>query len=98
MDYHRCSLSQWFPQSLEVIRKPGGGYPMCFFLRDDAEQHLIQLLADEISSGGTTLLPLEDISTEVRDALKTVFTQAKVPPATIQLLRRQFSGKGQALM
>lgn len=45
-----------FPSSIEIVKR--AGFPLIYFLRKDAENYLVEQLANKICKGQTALLPI----------------------------------------
>jgi hypothetical protein len=70
VDLHLHSLAAAFPHSIEVIRRPGGGYPLIFFLRRDVEDELTRRLASDICRGIGGVLPTAGLGRTDRICIK----------------------------
>ncbi|KAK6347384.1 hypothetical protein TWF718_005223 [Orbilia javanica] len=81
------------PRSLEIVRRPSGGYPFVYFLRRDAEETLIKRLVDDICTGKTTILPLADRDPRIQRAVKQFISEAKITPSLPAEIRALFSDK-----
>ncbi|KAK6334542.1 hypothetical protein TWF730_003756 [Orbilia blumenaviensis] len=81
------------PRSLEVVRRPTGGYPFIYFLRRDAEETLIKRLVHDICTGATTILPMTDREPKVQRAVKEFISQAKISPNLPSEIRNLFGDK-----
>ncbi|KAK6495019.1 hypothetical protein TWF481_003047 [Arthrobotrys musiformis] len=82
-----------YPRSIEVVRRPTGGYPFIYFLRRDAEETLIKQLVNDICTGKTTILPLADREAKVQQAVKEFISEAKIAPSLPSEIRLLFSDK-----
>ncbi|KAF3904517.1 hypothetical protein AA313_de0210125 [Arthrobotrys entomopaga] len=78
------------PRSLEVVQRPGGGFPFIYFLRRDAEEDLIKRLVSDICAGRTSILPLADYPQDVQLSVKQFISEGKVPQALADNIRRSF--------
>lgn len=83
VESHLWNLQKGFPQSIEVIRREQGRFPVVFFLSKDAEDELISRLIDEIYRGRTSLFP-EDIKKVDRLAIKRYISEPKVSSDVVQ--------------
>lgn len=93
VDGHLWNLQHDFPQSIEVVRRPGAGFPLVFFLRRDVEDALIARLVEDICGGRTSIIPTEDHPNSDRLAIRRFISEAKVPPTTTQRIRQLFHNK-----
>jgi hypothetical protein len=91
VDGHLFNLQKVFPQSVEVIRRPQGGFPVVFFLRKDVEDTLIARLVDDIFRGRTTLLP--ECNKPDRLVIKQFISEPKVSPEVAQRISEIFPDK-----
>ena len=53
VDIHARGVAAKFPESMQVVDRDGGGFPLVFFLRLDAEDALMERVVDDVL-GGTT--------------------------------------------
>ena len=88
---HLFSLQKRYRQSIEVIGRPQGGFPVIFFLRRDVEDALIAKLVDDVFRGRTNLLP--ECSLSNRLAIKHFISQPKVDPKVAQQISEIFPDK-----
>ncbi|KAK4153830.1 hypothetical protein C8A00DRAFT_43330 [Chaetomidium leptoderma] len=58
VDQHLYGLQSSFPQSIEVVRRRGGGFPLIYFVRRDVENELLKRLAADITKGHGGILPM----------------------------------------
>ena len=93
---HFGNLQRDFPGSIEVVRKPQGGFPMIYFLRKDVEDALIALLVKNISRGQTSIVPTKECSQSDRLAIKQFISEANVRPAVTERIRQLFPDKPSA--
>lgn len=87
---HLWNLENQFPQSIEVFRRPQGGFPVIFFLRRDVEDALIGRLVDDICSGRTSIVPIRECTGPDRLAIRRFISDAKVQPSTTERVRQMF--------
>ncbi|KAF2802818.1 uncharacterized protein BDZ99DRAFT_428253 [Mytilinidion resinicola] len=94
VDSNLTALRYRFPQSIEVVRRPSGGYPFIYLLRRDVEDALIEQLVKEICSGRTSVLPAaNECSKDDRSAIKHFISEAKVCDDIIKRVHGMFPGK-----
>ncbi|KAF3192372.1 hypothetical protein TWF225_000621 [Orbilia oligospora] len=86
-----------YPRSIEVVRRPTGGFPFIYFLRRDAEEMLIKRLVDDICTGKTSVLPTADMQPKVQRAVKEFISEAKISVSLPSEIRMLFSDKGVVL-
>ena len=75
---HLWNLQHEFPQSIDVVRKAQGGFPVVYFTRTDVEDALITRLINDICSGRTSIVPMRDCTLSDRLAIKQFISAAKV--------------------
>ncbi|KAI9734262.1 MAG: hypothetical protein M1834_002366 [Cirrosporium novae-zelandiae] len=90
---HLWNLQQKFPQSLEVVSRPGGGFPVVFFLRQDVEDDLIARLVNDVCSGRISIVPTRDCTKSDRLAIEQFISGAKVRRGIIQRIDKMFPDK-----
>jgi hypothetical protein len=83
------NLQQDFPSSIEVVRRPQGGFPLVFFLRGDVEDDLIRRLVEDILRGQTSLVP-RDCTKSDRQAIKKFISGPIVRPQVIERVSQLF--------
>jgi hypothetical protein len=90
---HLWNLQYDFPQSIEVVRRPRGGFPVIFFLRRDVEDALIARLVDDICSGRESFAPTRDYTEPDRFAIRVFISDAKVQTRVKERIHQMFSDK-----
>lgn len=90
---HLWNLQSDFPQSIEVVERPQGGFPVIFFLRKDVEDALLVRLVDDICTGQTSIVMTRDCSRSDRFAIKQFITNAKVGQRIVEQIRQMFQDK-----
>ena len=90
---HLPSLQEQFPQSLEVIRRPVGGFPLIFFLRRDVEVSLVELLVRDIVRGQTPILSNAHCTQSDRTAIKQFISCDIVPKSVVERIEQRFADK-----
>ncbi|RYP92931.1 hypothetical protein DL770_000981 [Monosporascus sp. CRB-9-2] len=87
VDMHLHDLAFNFPRSIEVVRRPEGGFPFVFFLRPDVEEELVSRLKRDICQGARGIIPMESLDTADRLAIKEFLSGGKVRPISIDRVR-----------
>jgi Protein of unknown function (DUF3638)/Protein of unknown function (DUF3645) len=82
-----------YPQSIEVVRRHGGGFPFIHFLRPDVENALISKLINDVCNGRVPIIPIRECSKSDRLAIRTFIANAKVPKTVAEQIRRIFPDK-----
>ncbi|KAI9771414.1 MAG: hypothetical protein M1839_002804 [Geoglossum umbratile] len=85
---HLWSLQHDFPQSIEVVRRPQGGFPVVFFLRRDVEDALIARLVNDVCGGRTSIVPTRDCTKADRHAIGKFISDAKVQLQVTERIRQ----------
>ncbi|KAF2494893.1 hypothetical protein BU16DRAFT_590135 [Lophium mytilinum] len=94
VDSNLTALRDRFPQSIEVVRRPSGGYPFIYLLRKDVEDSLIEQLVKEICSGRTSVLPAtKECSEDDRVAIQHFMSKPKVCDDVTKRVHGIFPGK-----
>lgn len=90
---HLWNLQSDFRQSIEVVQRPQGGFPVVFFLRKDVEDALLARLVDDICSGRTSIVLASDCTSSDRLAIRHFITNVKVGQKIIEQIRHIFPDK-----
>jgi hypothetical protein len=90
---HLWNLHHDFPHSIEVVRRPHGGFPVVFFLRRDVEDALIARLVSDIVCGQTSIIPTGECTQSDRLAIEQFISDANVGPATAERIHKMFPDK-----
>jgi Protein of unknown function (DUF3638)/Protein of unknown function (DUF3645) len=93
VEVHLWGLQNDFPQSIEVVQRPRGGFPVIYFLRKDVEDALIIRIVDDIYNGRTSIAPTRDYTKSDRLAIRVFISDAKVQPKVTERIRQLFSDK-----
>ena len=93
LEGHLWNLQQQFPQSIEVVRRPQGGFPIIYFLRRDVEVALIERLVRDIVRGQTAILPNNSYTPSDRMAIKHFISSDSVPKTLLDRIDRTFADK-----
>ncbi|KAK4201015.1 hypothetical protein QBC40DRAFT_64262 [Triangularia verruculosa] len=90
VDQHLYGLQSSFPNSLEVVRRPGGGFPLIYFLRQDVEDELLHRLTSDITNGLGNILPMHLLNVGQRRAVVDFLSPAKTKlgQTTLDTLRK----------
>ncbi|KAH6616239.1 hypothetical protein B0J18DRAFT_469477 [Chaetomium sp. MPI-SDFR-AT-0129] len=97
VDQHLYDLQTTFPRSLEVVRRPGGGFPLIYFARRDVEDELLKRLAADITKGHGNILPVDTFDSRERAAVRDFLcpTARRLKPTTLARIRTLCSDKPQ---
>lgn len=90
VDQHLDNLRISHPYSIEVVRRPGGGYPFVFFLRRDVEEELVRRLTYDVLAGNGDILPIRSLKAVDRTAIKEFLqsdANTRLRPGTLQRIR-----------
>ncbi|RYP67972.1 hypothetical protein DL769_005619 [Monosporascus sp. CRB-8-3] len=87
VDMHLHDLEFNFPHSIEVVRRPEGGFPFVFFLRPDVEEELVSRLKRDICQGARGIIPMESLDIADRLAVKEFLSGGKIRPISIERVR-----------
>lgn len=87
VDRHLYALAHQFPNSIEVIRRSGGGFPLLFFLRTDVEEALVKLLTSDVLRGDAGILQLQNLDGADRLAVREFLFNERPRDGTLQRIR-----------
>ncbi|KAL7619655.1 hypothetical protein AAE478_010196 [Parahypoxylon ruwenzoriense] len=88
VDMHLDELSGSFPHSIEVVRRPQGGFPFIFFLRPDVEEEMIKRLQSDVCRGTRGIIPMDSLEPADRVAIKEFLSGGKVRQSSIDRISR----------
>ncbi|KAK1982971.1 hypothetical protein LZ30DRAFT_780902 [Colletotrichum cereale] len=88
VDRHCYSLANAFPNSIEVVRRARGGFPLLFFLRSDVEEALVQRLTADVLRGLGGILPMQNLDAAERLALRDFLVNERPRDGTLQRIRQ----------
>lgn len=91
VESHLDGLASRFPHSIEVFRRPQGGFPLIFFLRKDVEDVLLDLLVADIVDDRTSFLPTKEMSPHDRSAVQEFITAPVVKDSTVAQVHTLFA-------
>ncbi|KAI0593909.1 hypothetical protein F4775DRAFT_607001 [Biscogniauxia sp. FL1348] len=83
VDSELDNLALSFRHSVEVVRRPQGGFPFVFFLRSDAEEELINRLKTHVCCGSRGIIPVDSLEQADRLAVKEFLSGGKVRPSSL---------------
>ncbi|KAF2871478.1 hypothetical protein BDV95DRAFT_493867 [Massariosphaeria phaeospora] len=86
-----------FPQSLEIVHRPLGDYPLIYFLRRDVEEHLVAQIIQLICKGQTTILPSSEICAASRKDVEDYISCTMLEPEVVDRVKEAFRGKAHVL-
>ncbi|CAG8973686.1 hypothetical protein HYALB_00002252 [Hymenoscyphus albidus] len=92
VDLHLYSLQKAFPQSIEVVRRAQGGFPVVFFLRNDVETELISKIVEDVFRGRCSILP-DDCSKSDRLAIKKFISEPKPSTQVLKHIQQMLPNK-----
>ncbi|OCT51497.1 hypothetical protein CLCR_07876 [Cladophialophora carrionii] len=81
---HLDVLERSYESSIQVVRRPMGGFPFIYFLRPDVQHALMQLIVAEVCSGHTSLLNVENFSALERQAIRAFVTEANPQSSAVK--------------
>ncbi|CAJ2504457.1 Uu.00g118510.m01.CDS01 [Anthostomella pinea] len=88
VDMHLFDLADGFSRSVEVVRRPQGGFPFVFFLRPDVEEELVKRLTYDVCRGARGIIPIDSLEQGDRLAIKEYLSGGKVRPASIERISK----------
>ncbi|KAH7327815.1 hypothetical protein B0I35DRAFT_465989 [Stachybotrys elegans] len=89
IDAQMMSLAPTFRNSVEVVRRPGGGFPLIFFLRQDVEDELVRRVTNDICQGLGGILPMNSttLTQKQRVAVKDFISWPKPRTQSVTAIR-----------
>ena len=75
---HLWSLQESYPRGIEVHYRTGGGFPVIYLLRREAEEGLLTCLINDVCSGRISALPVKEISRSDRQVIRHFLSQPKI--------------------
>lgn len=89
VDSHLYDLEKTFPQSVQVVRRPQGGFPLrIYLLRPDVGEELILRLRNDILQGRMGILPMESLHVQDKFAIREFLSGGKMRPTSIDRIAR----------
>ncbi|KAF2623830.1 hypothetical protein BU25DRAFT_399960 [Macroventuria anomochaeta] len=86
-----------FRNSLEVVNRIEGGFPLIYFLRKDAEDYLIELLVRDICKGNCPFLPCAEFPATVQEDLLSYISSTSIRSELVRRITAFFKDKSQLL-
>ncbi|KAI0895087.1 hypothetical protein F4806DRAFT_90268 [Annulohypoxylon nitens] len=83
MDMHLYELAASYRYSIEVVRRPTGGFPFVFFLRPDVEEEMVNRLRYDVCRGSRGIIPIDSIDQADRLAIKEFLSNGKVRQSSL---------------
>lgn len=80
-----------------MIKRAVGGYPLIYFLRQDAEEYLIHMLVEAICEGSESILFCTELSKTDRDLIKTFVSSPVVSSEFDLRIQAMFGEKSHSL-
>ncbi|KAF2186028.1 hypothetical protein K469DRAFT_664515 [Zopfia rhizophila CBS 207.26] len=93
VEAHLWSVHYKFPRSVEIVQRFPGGYPFIYFLRQDAEDHLLARLVDDIYKGRMPSLQCAEYPDQHRQSIKEFISLPKVTSGTLDQINEMFKDK-----
>ena len=87
---HLWNLKQRFPRSIEIVERPGNGFPLIFLLQKDVEDAMLSHLVEDISRGRFPLLPIKQCSKQERVAIKVFLSSPTIRQSLYEQIRQSF--------
>lgn len=95
IEEHLSDLESEFPGSIEVVRRPGGGFPFVYILRPMVEEALLTRLVGDLCSGKTNILPL--VQPHMQDSVRNFICNVKVEQSACETVFQSFNSESIAL-
>lgn len=89
VDRHLYDLAQTFHDSVQVVRRKDGGFPLLIcLLRADVEDELLNRLRHDICQGVSGLIPMESLEVADRVAVREFLTAGSVRQSTSERINK----------
>lgn len=93
---HLWNLRTDFPQSIEVVERSHGSFPMVFFLRRDVEEALLSRLVSDVLDGQLMILPTAECSPTDLGIIQDFISSDNAHPTVLKRMRNLFNDKAAA--
>ncbi|TLD21229.1 hypothetical protein PspLS_09304 [Pyricularia sp. CBS 133598] len=90
---HLHSLKGELPNSIDVVTRPSGGFPLIYFLRKDVEDELTAWLNVDICKGIGDILLVSSLDSQDRMHIRRLISNAKVTEETAAHLAKMCADK-----
>ena len=90
VECHLWSLQDDFAESIKVVTRPQGGFPMISFLRKDVEDALLARVVNDILYDQASIIPTRECTESDRLAIKHFISDAVVRPAIAARIPEMF--------
>ena len=90
---HLWNLQREFFRSIDVVERTDGGFPMVYFLRQDAEDALIARLVEDIVGGRTPIVPTRECSKSDCHAIRRFVSEPVTHPGIAERIDGMFPDK-----
>lgn len=89
VDMHLYILEKTFSQSVQVVRRPQGGFPLrIYLLRPDVGEELVIRLRNDILQGRMGILPMESLDLQDKVAIREFLSGGKMRPTSIDRIAK----------
>ncbi|KAK7960428.1 hypothetical protein PG988_011642 [Apiospora saccharicola] len=89
MNMQLYDLEKTYSQSIQVVRRPQGGFPLrIYLLRPDVGEELVRRLLNDILQGRMGILPMEQLDVQDRVAIREFLSGGKMRPASIERIAK----------
>lgn len=82
-----------FRNSVEVVGRTEGGFPLIYFLRKDAEDYLIELLVRDIRQGHCPFIPCAEFPAAIQDDISNYISRSSVRSELVRRLTTFFKNQ-----
>jgi hypothetical protein len=86
-----------YRNSVEVVNRVAGGFPLIYFLRKDAEDHLIGLLISDICRGNCPFLPFSEFPKQVQQDIQNYISSPFVRNRLVRQITTFLTDKPQLM-
>lgn len=87
---HLWNLKRQYPQSIDVVQRPQGRFTMAYFLGDDVENALLELMVRDILHGRTRIFSSKGYNPTQMKAIKHFISQERVSKKVMESVDNMF--------
>ena len=92
-----AAVQSRFRNSVEVVDRIEGGFPLIYFLRKDAEDYLIELLVSDVCKGNCPFLPCAEFPAAVQSDILSYISSTSVRSELVRKMVVFFKDKQQLM-
>jgi hypothetical protein len=86
-------LQRLYPQSIEVVERVIGDFPLVYFLRPDVEKYLLTIMVEDICKGQLSTFPCAEIPASYQADIRTFISESAVTTEVEKRIAKLFHEK-----